>query len=286
MKIERVEKRGVLFTFEKPITANVYVIMGDEFVFILDTYCGPTSMERVKQFLREEGQDDKQVIVFNSHADWDHIWGNCTFKSSIIIAHEKSRDRIQNEGEEILAKYAHYKTGEVVLVPANLSFEKRIIFEGEGVEFYYSPGHTVDSASCYDSKDRVLFVGDNIETPIPYVNNLEFETYIATLDEYLTRDSRAVIAGHDPVQRDDKLIRENRQYLVHFSNWDIDMEKMEELHRSQHLNNLSIIAEMVAGSVVKKTALEHYKLAEVFLSNLEQKDAVKIALANVRKVTE
>ncbi len=286
MKFERVGKRGVLFTFEEPITANVYVIIGDEFVFILDTFCGPTSMEQVKQFLKEDGQDDKQVIVFNSHADWDHIWGNCTFKSSTIIAHVKSRDRIQKEGEETLTKYAHYKTGEVVLVPANLSFEKRIVFEGEGVEFYYSPGHTMDSASCYDSKDRVLFVGDNIETPIPYVNNLEFATYIATLDEYLTRDCAAIIAGHDPVQRNDKLIRENREYLVQMSNWDVDMEKMEELHRWQHLNNLSVIAEMVAGSLVRKTALEHYKLAEVFLTALEQKDAVEKALANVKKVTK
>ena len=286
MKIEQVEKRGVVFTFEEPITANVYVIIGNEFVFILDTFCGPASMERVKQFLKEDGQDDKRVVVFNSHADWDHIWGNCTFKSSIIIAHEKGRERIRKEGEETLARLAHYKTGEVVLVPANLSFEKRIVFEGEGVEFYYTPGHTMDSASCYDSKDKILFVGDNIETPIPYVNNLEFETYVATLDEYLKRDSTAIITGHDAVQRNDKLIRENREYLAHFSKWDVDMEKMDEQSRWQHLTNLSTIAEMVASSVARKTALEHYQRAEEYLTELEQNDEVEKALTNVRKVTK
>ena len=35
------------------------------------------------------------LVVFNTHADYDHIWGNQAFGGSTIVAHESALRRIR-----------------------------------------------------------------------------------------------------------------------------------------------------------------------------------------------
>ncbi len=58
-------------------------------------------------------------------------------------------------------------------------------FAEEGVEFYFTSGHTEDSCSCFDHIDKTLFVGDNVESPVPHINELNVTAYVSTLEEYL-----------------------------------------------------------------------------------------------------
>ena len=133
------------------------------------------------------GQQEKPVVVFNSHADWDHIWGNCFFKEAMILGHENCRIRIQKDGPADLKRNAMRQQGEVILVPPTATFEESYVFDDDEIEFFYSPGHTIDSSSCFDHKEKVLFVGDNVESDVPYVNHLNFDTYISSLQGYLAR---------------------------------------------------------------------------------------------------
>lgn len=55
-------------------------------------------MEIVKEYIKAN-LPEKEILVFNSHADWDHIWGNCAFEGVTIIGHEKTRTRMQEIGE-------------------------------------------------------------------------------------------------------------------------------------------------------------------------------------------
>ena len=267
MKFEKVGNRGLLFSFEDPYLTNVHVILGIDHVFVLDTFLGNDSMERVLSIITEQGHEGKQIIVFNSHADYDHYWGNGAFKDATIVGHEQCKTRILAEGEASLVKHADHQRGEIELIPPNRTFQETLRFEEEGVKFFHTPGHTLDSASCYDRVDKVLFVGDNVESPFPYLNHVNFDQYIRTLKSYLKVDWKYIVAGHDPLMKKPDLIKQNIDYLQKFRDWKLDLDSMstQELHR--HVDhNLSAIKEELMKSKEKESLLKHMKELEKYIS--------------------
>jgi len=211
VKIEKISKRGTLFTFQEGDSlfsqdTCVYIIDTGDKLFLCDTHVGPKSMAVVKDYINAEGLGNKEVIVFNSHGDWDHIWGNCAFPDSTIIAHD-------SYGEKDLERFkGKYNDGSFGLKLPNLTFDSRLSFEDYGIEFIYAPGHTVDSAICYDKKDSVLFVGDLIEDPEPYLQYENLEVYIKSLEYIKSIKADVVICGHSGIV-DEDLINENISYI-------------------------------------------------------------------------
>ncbi len=267
MKFEKIGNRGLLFSFEDPYLTNVHVILGNDHVFVLDTFLGNDSMKIVLSKIAEEGYAGKPIVVFNSHADYDHFWGNGAFKDAMIIGHEHCKKRILAEGEASLVKYADHQRGEIELIPPNRTFQETLRFEKDGVEFLHTPGHTLDSASCYDMVDKVLFVGDNVESPFPYLNHVNFDQYIRTLKSYLKLDWKYIVAGHDPLMEKSDLVKQNIDYLQKFRDWslDIDLMSTQELHR--HVDhNLSAIKEELMKSDQKESLLKHLKELEKYIS--------------------
>ncbi|MDH4215094.1 MAG: MBL fold metallo-hydrolase [Candidatus Thorarchaeota archaeon] len=266
LKIQRLGTRGSLFTFDEDYLTNVYIVFGPEHTFILDTHLGPDSMKYVLQEIEERTTEELPIVIFNSHADYDHYWGNCAFDNANIVGHELCKERIIAESEGDLIKHANEKKGEIVIVPPNITFQENLRFEKDGVIFFYTPGHKLDSASCYDEKDRVLFVGDNVESPLPYLNHPNFDQYIQTLESYLKFDSSLIIAGHDPPLKNTDLIQRNIDYLLNFKEWRIDLSSMEtsELHR--HIeHNLESIRDELMRSGQKKEVLRHLEEAKRYL---------------------
>lgn len=218
MKVERIAKRGTLFTFQEGDSlfsqdTCVYLINTGEKLFLCDTHVGPKSMAVVKDYINAEGLGNKEVIVFNSHSDWDHIWGNCAFPDSIIIAHDSCKRRIAEDGEKALERFkGKYHDGSFGLKLPNLTFDSRLSFEDCGIEFIYAPGHTVDSAICYDREDSVLFVGDLVEYPEPYLQYENLQVYIKSLEYIKSIKADIVISGHSGIVNED-LINENINYI-------------------------------------------------------------------------
>lgn len=216
MIIREIGCRGWLFTFEKaekPSAGEVSILLidGGARLFLCDTHLGPRSMEPVKAFI-EDGPGNKELVVFNTHSDWDHIWGNCAFEKPVIVAHEECRKRILEIGRAELECFRGLQNGEVDLVPPNLTFSGRLAFEEEGVEFIHAPGHTSDSALCHDRAASVLFVGDLVEYPAPYLGWSDLETYIKTLEYIRGFPADIKICAHSG-PFDEKLIDGNIRYI-------------------------------------------------------------------------
>ncbi len=212
MKITKVGSRGTLFTFDDlGIPTNVYVINGTHHIFIIDTYLGPTVMNQINQYI-EEKLPKKPWIIINSHSHWDHVWGNSLYSSSLIIAHEKCKELMQKEGLRDLERFKEYQKGEVVLTYPNLTFTDKIAFEEDQILIYHTPGHTEDEISVLDLKDKVLFVGDNLERPIPFIMARDLKQYIDTLEDYLKVDAEIIIGGHTDMENKG-LIEDNLRYL-------------------------------------------------------------------------
>lgn len=209
MDIQTVGKRGVIFTFDDNI--SVYLIAADKSLFLCDSHLGPRSMEAVRHYIRQHWPK-KEIVLFNSHADWDHIWGNCAFPGALIIGHEQCRARIRQTGQYDLERLADQHRGEIVLVPPNLTFSAELSFPEEEVSFIHAPGHTADSALCFDRRDTVLFVGDLVEAPIPYLDFPDLARYIKTLEIIKHMPAKIKISAHSGIV-DEALIDRNIAYI-------------------------------------------------------------------------
>lgn len=214
LNYEKVGSRGILFFFRDIGRTNVYVINGKRNVFIVDTYLGPDIMSDINKYI-EKNFGEKPIIVINTHNHWDHVWGNCFYSSSPIIAHSLCMKNMKGDGLKKLEEHKGSKKGEVVYTYPNITFENRLRFEEDEVELYYTPGHTDDSISVIDLHDKVLYAGDNLEEPTPQLRQENAKQYIQTLEEYLKLDVNIVIGGHTECS-DKALITKNLDYAKQF----------------------------------------------------------------------
>lgn len=238
MEMKRVGSRGMLFTFyDLGIPTNVYVICGERYVYIVDTYLGPDAMDEINQYIAAL-YGDKASIVVNTHSHWDHVWGNCLYNNSLIISHVLCRELMEKEGQGELLKYEKYKRGRVEIQYPNLTFTDRLYFEEDKVLIYHTPGHTEDGISVVDLLDGVLYAGDNLERPIPYTAYKELKQYRKVLEQYLDLEVNTVIGGHTGCE-DKTLIKDNLKYIKKLEAGDTEeFEKgaYADIHRSNMEN--------------------------------------------------
>ncbi|MFC1744261.1 MBL fold metallo-hydrolase [Candidatus Riflebacteria bacterium] len=244
---------GFLFHFDESNSpfeqaTYIYVILAEEKIFICDTHVGPDSMDAVKEFLGPffNGRD---ILVFNTHYDWDHVWGNCSFPEAVIIAHKKCRELLSCDivWEEMLTNNRQYFHGEVERKLPNLTFEKELTFIDDGVTFFHSPGHSPDSSSCFHQKDGVLYVGDNVEYPIPYFSWHHLDEYERSLQTYKDMQPKILVTGHSGI---------------------VGMELLEE--------NLKYVSQMAAGEEIdisdaEKAPIHAFNLKSLLCSQYEEK---------------
>ncbi|NUM37451.1 MAG: MBL fold metallo-hydrolase [Candidatus Brocadiae bacterium] len=215
MKISKIKNRGRLFSFDDISyssfgnkSTHVYAIKASQHFFIFDTYMGPGFMQQVKNaMLHEFGQ--KPFIVINSHYHWDHVFGNSAFSPEEIFCHKICREIMETQYnafdpqsfDRYLAQYSFsLPEKQVEIVLPGVTFADSLSFCDEGIELFYTPGHTIDCLSLYDRIDKVLCAGDNVELPYPtYFDEGNRENHIKTLEKYLTMDTDTIIPGHDEI---------------------------------------------------------------------------------------
>lgn len=243
MDMQKVGSRGTMVTYQEladtefACTSNIYIISCSGEMVVIDTFLGPRIMADTFQELEANAKEVK--IVINTHSDWDHIWGNSYFKNSMIVAHKNFAEYLMKTDTEEFQELEKYAEGPIEIIHPTLTFDKRIYFEKLGIEVFYSPGHTGDSISIYDTKDKILIVGDNCESPIPsYVNGLLLEEHLESLKNYLTYDFEFIIPGHGKMMTRQDLV-DNIQYIEDLIEGDPDKLKFYEMGESKliHLTN-------------------------------------------------
>jgi cyclase len=239
----RIGSRGWLFTFDDLVasrfgtTTNIYALEAGRDLLICDTYLGP---EALRPALTDLMRDREYVVVVNTHADWDHVWGNCLFETARIVGHRLCRERLLENGEADLAANAYWMKGDVRLQPPTLTFEDHLELAEFDVELFHSPGHTPDSIALYDRKDLVLVAGDNAEWPIPScIDPTNLAVHISSLKIYLTYPCEFIVPGHGGllISAD---IRANITYLEALLQGDGSIYE-EEPYRLNHQENLRLI---------------------------------------------
>ncbi len=207
---------------------SVYLIEGRDRLYLCDTFLGNRSMNVVKNRINESPRKD--LVVFNSHSDYDHIWGNGAFDGCEIVAHEFARRRMEERWDYDFENMERFRDGDVVKRLPGITFSDRLVFEDDDIEFRYMPGHTLCSSVCIDRRDSVIFVGDLVEDPLPLTLWNDLVTFTESLKTVLELSCRTVISGHSGIVAE-SLIRKNLEYLKSlFLGEEVDVEGGEDTH--------------------------------------------------------
>lgn len=199
---------------------DAYLILGERYALLLDTLLCPADVAQVMALCAPE-IGSRQLLCVNSHADWDHTWGNGYFsgeRSAPILAHEHCRLRLNSEeARRDLAEYqARYPVfQDVKLVAPTLTFSERLsIVDGDlTVELLHAPGHCLDQIVAWLPSSRLLLAFDAVESPLPCIEDAACAPLMfATLERLATLNTQCVLCSHGNTTSP-ALIEENLAYL-------------------------------------------------------------------------
>ncbi len=199
---------------------DAYVIVSERYVVVFDTMLCPEDA----QFMVESVQDElagRTLLVVNSHADWDHVWGNGYFTgehAAPIIAHDYALVRMGSE--EARAGLADYQGRyplfrNVKLTPPTLTFSQCLTIDGGDLTFklFPAPGHHADHIAAWIPEPSLLLAFDALEDPLPVIENAEaVSSMFATLESFLALQPQHILCSHGKTS-DPGLINKNLEYL-------------------------------------------------------------------------
>ena len=191
---------------------NVGLLVGDEYVVLIDDAMVPTAPALLEAAKELAGRPIDFVI--NTHLHGDHVGGNelVAKEGAIIVAHDNIRKRMQGNPE--------LDTGPGAL-PV-LTFSDAVTFHVNGNEafvFHIEKAHTDGDAAIQFRNVNVIFAGDVMFNGLfPFIdldNGGSVDGYIAGQQQLLTMadDVTKIVPGHGPVANKADL-RRNLDVLV------------------------------------------------------------------------
>ncbi len=157
------------------------VLVTQRYVVVVDTMATPELATAIVESVRPT-LAGRHLLVINTHADYDHCWGNAVFAApdgpypAPIIAHEQAKQRLRSaEAREYLTKrqQADARFANVRLVEPTITFTSGLQIDGGDLtlELIPTPGHTEDHISIWIPELRLLLAGDAAEQPFPFVED-------------------------------------------------------------------------------------------------------------------
>jgi glyoxylase-like metal-dependent hydrolase (beta-lactamase superfamily II) len=205
--------------FER-MEVDAYLVLGERYALLLDTLLCPADVARVLDLCASD-LVSRQLLCINSHADWDHTWGNGYFQQLPdvpILAHEVCRQRLLSE--EARQQLRDYQARfplfhDVTLRPPSLTFSERLtIVDGElSIELQHAPGHCPDQIVAWLPSLGLLLAFDAVEHPLPAIADAACAPLmLATLQRLATLNARRVLCSHGNTTSP-ALIEHNLAYL-------------------------------------------------------------------------
>lgn len=200
---------------------DAYAVLGENYVVLLDTLLCPADMEQVVSAITPD-LIEKHLVVVNSHADWDHTWGNGYFRSMresvSLLAHERCRQRMlspeaRQDLEEYQARYPVFHN--VVLEPPTMTFPERFSIHDPQwtLELLPAPGHCRDHIAAWIPEMRILLAFDAIEKPLPSIEDATcVPLMFTTLESLILLNASTVLCSHGGTTSP-TLLQENLSYL-------------------------------------------------------------------------
>lgn len=198
------------------------IVVSERYVVVVDTMINEATAGQLLDVARPGLVEGRTLLVVNTHADYDHAWGNQLFaaRGAPIIGRRASvpifsapesvtfLERMQAEEPEIFLG--------VTPTPPTVLFEETLAIDGGDLtlELFATPGHTVDHASLYIPEIDTLLAADAAEFPYPAARTAAgLPAMRQSLARLAAMDAATVLYCHAPagmgVERGAQLLREN-----------------------------------------------------------------------------
>jgi glyoxylase-like metal-dependent hydrolase (beta-lactamase superfamily II) len=213
VNISPIEDDIFAVNLEGTVDVRALLIYGRDVAVLIDTLVHPSDLQEVRTRVEERGLP---LFIVNSHADWDHWWGNAAFPGAPIIGHRLTQIRQQREGKRELARHRQKDPiafANMELRPVTVAFDGELALDlgGIRVELSLLPGHTHDCIVAYLPERRLLFAGDAAEDPLPLVTEGPIRAWETQLLDW-SRRARVVVPAHGSISGPELLTR-NAAYL-------------------------------------------------------------------------
>lgn len=174
------DSRIRILQYGRLVTA--FAVISQRYVVLIDTLINVATAEAMLSAVAD-ALPGRQLLVINSHADWDHSWGNAAFAGpgalhpAPIIAHRLCRQRLlEPQAQQELAE-AQQRDPDLFqglrLQPPTIACDGQLTIDGGDLTLLLipTPGHQPDHVSVWLPEIRTLLVGDAAELPLPYIAN-------------------------------------------------------------------------------------------------------------------
>jgi glyoxylase-like metal-dependent hydrolase (beta-lactamase superfamily II) len=154
-----------------------FVVRTERLLVVVDTLSTPADARQLRSQIADDCRG-RSLVVVNTHADYDHAWGNSVFADVPIIGHLRCGERLQ--GDEAAADIARRSAempgrfDEVVPTPPSILHGDDGLVLGGGdvtIELIHTPGHADDHVALYLRELGILLAGDAAEVPFPHVDS-------------------------------------------------------------------------------------------------------------------
>ena len=160
-------------------TVDSFILITTRYLILIDTLLNPATAEQLLAIARPYLRDGRTLLVINTHADWDHCWGNQLFAGpgalapAPIVGSARCAARF---GEEMDAQLREKQALEparfaaVRPVAPTIHFPDRLTIDGGDLtlELFPTSGHTDDHVAIFIPQVGTLLAGDAAEDPFPF----------------------------------------------------------------------------------------------------------------------
>jgi glyoxylase-like metal-dependent hydrolase (beta-lactamase superfamily II) len=205
---------------------DVFIVVTERFVILVDTLFGPRLAHKLLDITKDY-REGRELLVVNTHADWDHAWGNQVFGGAApvvrapIIGTQVCADRLRSA--EAHARLAEMQANEgerfagTILTAPDICFDQQLKIAGGDLtlELFPTPGHQPDHCSIWIPEIRTLLAGDAAEAPFPFAQNAAALPAIrSSLARMAALNPQTVLYCHAPTEAGPALLHSNIGYFA------------------------------------------------------------------------
>lgn len=205
---------------------DVFIVLTRRYVVLVDTVINPATAAQMVAYAQPYLKQGRQLLVVNTHADYDHCWGNRLFAGpdarwpAPILGSRRCAELIRQPDATTYLRERQKQEpaifGEVTLIPPTLAFEGSLTIDGGDLtlELFPAPGHTEDHIAIYLPEINTLLAADAAELPFPFARTVEgLPIMRATLARLAALNPATVLYCHASVTIGPQLLHDNIAYF-------------------------------------------------------------------------
>lgn len=204
---EMIEVSDGLYAYTNPrggwCVSNAGVLVGRDGVTLIDS----TATQPRAQLLKDEvglltSAPVRSIITTHHHGD--HHYGAATFRpGATVIAHDRARDCIIEDGLNLQAFWPDAQWGDVQIVPPDITFADRLTVYVDDLRaelIHFGPAHTTNDIVAWFPDRRVLFTGDlTFSGGTPFCLMGSVAGALTAIEQLRALEPETVVSGHGPV---------------------------------------------------------------------------------------